>query len=478
MIRRSSIITLIILTSFVIPAGTMGQNPPVYTVARVSFNSSAFNDISPVIVEDGLVFCSDRRFSGIMDRTSFDGRRLFNIYMAERKDAADWKKPGEIKSERSKFFNNGPLCFAPDGKTVYFTSEIETGQITRRRDFVNRSGIFIADRAGMELTSIRPFKYNNSEYDIGQPSISSDGRFLFFASDMPGGHGRSDIYYCELINGEWGSPVNIGPEINSPSLENYPFIHSSGRLYFTSNRPGGPGGMDVYYSIMSNGKWEPPVLLPEPVNSSSDDFAFVAYTDLQSGFFSSNRRRTDDIYEFKSAIIRKASCDSLLINNYCYEFLEVNAVKFDTMPFRYEWKFGDGHRCIGPVVEHCYAGPGTYLVQLDVVNLVTNEVLYNEKSDILEVTDYEQPYISGSDSAFPGQELHFSADSTNLPGWDIEQFYWNFGDETVAIGKEVDKTYLKPGTFNIQLIVSTKPEPGGIVREACVCKNIIITPLP
>jgi len=119
-----------------------------------------------------------------------------------------------------------------------------------------------------------------------------------------------------------------------------------------------------------------------------------------------------------------------------------------------------------------------YLVQLDVVNLVTNEVLYNEKSDILEVTDYEQPYISGSDSAFPGQELHFSADSTNLPGWDIEQFYWNFGDETVAIGKEVDKTYLKPGTFNIQLIVSTKPEPGGIVREACVCKNIIITPLP
>ncbi len=125
---------------------------------------------------------------------------------------------------------------------------------------------------------------------------------------------------------------------------------------------------------MSNGKWEAPILLPEPINSTSDDFALVAETDLQKGYFSSNRRNEDDIYEFASTIIRKASCDTLVENNYCYRFFEENAVKYDTLPFRYEWNFGDGDTAAGPVVEHCFKGPGTYTVQLDVVNLITKEV--------------------------------------------------------------------------------------------------------
>jgi PKD repeat protein len=159
--------------------------------------------------------------------------------------------------------------------------------------------------------------------------------------------------------------------------------------------------------------------------------------------------------------------------------VEENAVKFDTLPFRYEWKFGDGSpKGIGPVVIHCYGGPGAYLVQLDVVNLITKEVLYNEKTYNLEILDVEQPYISGPDNGTEGQSLLFNADSTNLPGWNITRYYWNFGDETIAIGKEVDKIYLRPGNYSIQLIVTAEPEPGGIIREACVCKNIIIARQP
>jgi hypothetical protein len=121
-------------------------------------------------------------------------------------------------------------------------------------------------------------------------------------------------------------------------------MHPSGRLYFTSDRPGGFGKLDVYYTSLNNGSWEDPVLLPEPINSTSDDFAFVAEPDLQNGYFASNRRNEDDIYKFTSTIIRKASCDTLEENNYCYRFFEENAVKQDTVPFRYEWKFGDGNQ--------------------------------------------------------------------------------------------------------------------------------------
>jgi hypothetical protein len=454
------------------------QNPSIYEIKRMSFNSNVFSEISPVIVKDGIIFCSNRRFSTLKDRTAFDGHRLYNIYLAEKKDTSDWNGPREIKSERSSLFNNGPLSIGPDGKTVYFTSEVETGKASRKRNFKNHNGIFIASLSGNKLESIQPFKYNNPGYEVAQPSISRDGKYLFFASDMPGGQGGSDLYYCELINGEWAPPVNMGPKVNSPGIENYPCMHPSGRLYFTSNRPGGIGNLDIYFTVLTYGVWDDPVRLPEPINSPSDDFAFVAQDNLQTGYFSSNRSNSDDIYQFASTIIRKTSCDTLVENSYCFRFVEENAVKFDTMPFRYEWKFGDGNKADGIVVEHCYQNPGKYLVQLDVVNLITKEVMHNQKSDTLVITEIEQPYISAPDRVNMGQKVALSADSTNLPGWKIGQYYWNFGDESIAIGKEVEKTYLKAGTYNIQLIVTTEPEPGGSVREACISKNIIVMRKP
>jgi hypothetical protein len=444
----------------------------------MSFNKEAFSDISPVIVKDGIIFCSNRRFSALKDRTSYDGRRLYNIYQVERKDTSEWSNPKEILSERSSKFNNGALCIAPDGKTVYFTSDVETGNAAKKKNYKNHNGIFIADRSGTDLISIRPFKYNNAAYNVAMPSVSSDGKFLFFSSDMPGGQGGSDLYVCKLINGEWGEPQNLGAKVNSPESENYPYMHTSGRLYFTSTRPGGLGGMDIYYTSLTSGKWDDPVRLPDPINSASDDFAFVAQDDLQTGYFASNRIKSDDIYEFKSLIIRKPSCDTLVENSYCFQFVEENAIKVDTLPFRYEWKFGDGTKANGIVVEHCYEKPGTYIVQLDVVNLITKEVLRNQKSDTLVITEIVQPYITVVDKTDMGQKINLSANKTNLPGWNINSYYWNFGDESIGTGKEIDHTWLKAGTYTIQLIVTTEAESGGSVREACISKNIIVIPKP
>ena len=478
MVKSTINIIAIILTLMAAVAQTSAQQPTMYNVKKMPFNTNFFNDISPVIVSDGIIFCSDKRFSIIKDRTSYDGRRLYNFYLAERIDTSGWRDIREIKSPRSSKFNNGPFCFAPDGKTIYFTSEVETGKIASKKNFRNHSGIFIAELSGTELTGIRPFRHNNSSYDVGQPSVSSDGKYLYFASTMPGGQGGSDIYYCEFINSEWSAPVNMGPLVNSSSSENYPYIHPGGKLYFTSNRNGGIGKMDVYSTTLYEGKWDKPVLLPEPINSPADDFALVAETNMQKGYFSSNRNSDDDIYSFSSTIRRLDACDTLVENSYCYRFTEENAVKLDTTPFRYEWKFGDGTRAVGAVVEHCYEGPGAYLVQLDVVNLITKEVLYNEKSDSLIITDIEQPYISAPEEVEAGTMIRLNADKTNLPGWNISQYYWNFGDETIQIGREVDKSYLKPGIYNIQLIVTEEAVPGGMARETCICKNITISRQP
>lgn len=458
------------------PKEAIAQEVPVFKIDKLSVNDNMFSEISPVIVKDGILFCSDRRFSSVTDRTTFEGQRIYNLYISEKRDSIHWSKPRMLSSERSTRFNNGPLSIAADGKTVYFTSEVETGKAAKKRNFKNHSGIFIGELSGTELLSLQPFRYNNISYEVANPSISHDGKFLFFASDKPGGYGKSDIYYCEFINNEWSAPVNLGPKINTPGVENFPYMHPSGKLYFTSDRPGGFGRLDVYSTSFYNGKWEDPVLLPEPINSSSDDFALVASEDLQTGYFASNRSNNDDIFRFSSTIIRKASCSELVENSFCYQFMEENAVKYDTLPFRYQWKFGDGSKADGAVVEHCYPGPGKYIVQLDVVNLVTKEVIYNEKTDTLTLENVEQPYITAPDESGQGKLIKMDSKNSNLPGWKIGRYYWNFGDETVATGAEVQKMYTRPGTYNIQLIVTIVAENGGTTREACVSKNIIITP--
>ncbi|HLN21181.1 MAG TPA: PKD domain-containing protein [Bacteroidales bacterium] len=475
MIKR---IFFILTLSIVLLPGLSAQTPALYEVSLMSFNRNDFSDISPVIFKDGILFCSDRRFSSVVDRTSYDGRRLYNFYVTRAKDSTKWEAPEIVDSERKTLFNNGPMSIAPDGKTVYFTSEVETGRAAVRKKFRNRNGIFIGELSGTQITGIKPFRYNSPDYETGHPSISRDGKYLYFASDMPGGSGGSDIWYCENVNGEWSKPVNMGNRVNTSSKENYPYMHPSGKLYFASDRPGGKGRLDVYATTLFNGVWDTPADLPDPINSSSDDFALVASDNLQDGYFSSNRKASDDIFSFRSTIIRKLSCDELVENSFCYRFTEENAVKFDTLPFRYQWKFGDGEAMSGAIVEHCYKDPGVYVVQLDVVNLVTGEILYNEKTDTLIIEKAVQPYISCPDIANAGDIIRLDASETNLPGWDIDRYYWNFGDETVSTGEKVNKSFNRPGTYNIQLIVSSARSPEGTVMESCVSKNITVITAP
>jgi hypothetical protein len=453
---------------------------PLFEVKSLSLNLANSSQIAPVLYKDGIIFCSDRRISSVKQTTTYNDDHLYNIFIAERKDTARWSVPQEIKVTSASILYGGPLCIAPDGKTVYFTSAVLSGKAARNRNVKNPLGIFMGELSGTDIINVIPFEYNDplNTYNVGHPSISRDGKYLFFASDKAGGQGGSDLYYCELINSKWSAPVNLGSKVNSSSKEDYPYMHPTGRLYFSSDRLGGLGGLDIFYTTLSMGSWQDPVALPPQINSASDDFAFVAEDNLQTGYFTSTRNRNnDEIFKFSSNIIRKVNCDSLQENNYCYEFFDsnaVNMVKSDTakFPFIYTWYFGDGAIAEGVHTEHCYLIPGRYEVRLDVLNTITKKVKKDEKIIPVEVREIEQPYISAPGTWTTGKQLKLNADSTNLPGWDIRLYYWNFGDETVAIGKEVNKTFLKPGSYDIQLIVTSNPGADGIIKEKCVLKNI------
>lgn len=469
----------ILAMAFIWQISPVPAQPSVYQTKRMPFNSPVFNDIAPVIVKNGVLFCSDRRNNSAANVTTFEDERLYNLYFAERRDSSRWKQPVAVKTAGSDLLLYGPVTVAADGKTIYFTSNVISGKAAKKRNVKNRLGIFSGTLEGNILSNVKPFDYNSTEYSVAHPSVSRDGKYLFFASDMPGGQGGSDIYYCEFVNNAWSSPKNLGSKVNSPAKENYPFIHPSGRLYFSSDRPAevpGLGGMNIYYTSLVFGEWDDPLLMPEPVNSASDDFAFVIADDLREGFFTRKSGRYDDIWMMSSAIIRKQECPPSVRETFCYEFFDENAVKFDTMPvpFKFRWSFGDGETGEGVTVQHCFKSPGTYVVRLDIINLLTNEVEQNQKSYTLEIERTEQAYISGPDKCFEGEKVVFDADSTWLPGWSINQFYWNFDDETIAIGTKVEKMFARPGNYNIQLIVNSAPDASGRTKETCVSKNVAV----
>lgn len=450
------------------------QENDIYRIEKVPVSSRIFNDMSPVLTKDGIVFCSDRRISAINDVRTFDRTLLYNIYYAARKDTMEWGRAKIFSNDLSPLANEGPFCFTPDGKEIYYTSNVKQGKEAKKEGVENNRGIFIAEKQGDRWTNIRPFKYNDPLWNVGHPFISHDGKYLFFASDIPGGQGGSDLWYCEWVNGEWTDPLNLGPEINSPGADLFPWFSPSGELFFASDRAGGVGGLDLYASTLRTGQWKKASLLPEPINSVADDFSYITEPGTPDGFFTSNRGRTDDIYRFTSLIIRKNNCDQQVEDQYCYEFYEENAQKFDSMPFEYEWGFDDGSRGTGVTIEHCFEEPGVYIVKLNVIDKVTGEVKYNDKSYLLEIVKTRQAYIDSPDTCIVGQRTIFDAGNTYLPGWDINKYYWNFDDGTIATGEKADKVFTSPGTYAVQLIVTAEPDQDGNISEACVSKYVVV----
>jgi len=478
MMRRYLVyISVLLLTLSVFSLRLNGQAKGSFEVQHVSSLSSGSDDFAPIVTDDGIIFCSNRKTNPFLTKKNTEGVRLYDLYFAPFNADGELSKPSRLASTLGKDANIGPASISPDGNTLYFTRNLVPGKNLKKRDS-NKLGIFIAKRSGSQWSDIQPFEYNDPAFNISYPFISADGRYLFFCSDMPGGSGSYDIYMCENIDGRWSKPVNLGSNVNSSGAEIHPFLHSSGRLYFASDRPGGMGGLDIMFSTLSFGTWSKPVRLDDPINSEDDDFAFYAVPGGFEGYFSSNRRKyNDDIFRFASTIIRWSVCDTLQGNSYCYEFVDEKALLLDTldMQSRWEWNFGDGGRAAGIIAEHCYDGPGVYDVSLDIVNLVTGRVEKRQASYELEILDIEQPVIDAPDTVAAGETIMLNARETYLPGMTIARYYWNFGDDTVSEGIEVSKTFQLPGRYNIQLIVTSERDQSGVVREVCVCRDIEVT---
>lgn len=264
-------------------------------------------DFSPMYYGDGIVFVSSRgkRSKGGTDRWINDN--FMELFYAEKGDDGRLGKPRIFATELNTKYHEGPVSFSADQKRIYFTrNNYNYGKRGKSSDGVTKLEIYSARKVGRWI-EVKPFEHGDEEYDICHPALAPDGQSLIFASDKPGGYGGLDLYICKWQGSSWAEPENMGPEVNSPGNEVFPFLHANGTLYFASDGWGGLGRMDIFLSqpIDPNAdslQWSPAFNLGAPFNTQYDDFGFIIDLNEQSGYFSSNRqggKGLDDIYSFE-----------------------------------------------------------------------------------------------------------------------------------------------------------------------------------
>ncbi len=267
-------------------------------IIKTAVVSSDKADFGAVLNNDNTVYFSSAR-NDSKKNYGWNNEPYLDLYKSTLNDNGSISEAMPVAELNSKF-HDGTISVTADGEVAYFSSEsfkdnaYEKIKVAKAK--VSRIYLYKAVKLGDTWTNVTLLPFNSKEYSTGNPSISRDGKTLYFASDRPGSIGAEDIWRVAVnSDGSYGEPENLGASVNSEGSENFPFIADDNKtLYFSSRGKQGLGGFDVFRSdLVIN---EKAANLGKPVNSEKDDFGYTYNTNKNVGFFASNRNGNDDIF--------------------------------------------------------------------------------------------------------------------------------------------------------------------------------------
>lgn len=269
-----------------------------YIVKEAKIFNSRRSDFAPMYLDknfDQLYFTSSNEKAAGTSKSEITGLKKNDIFVSRKNEKGEWQRPEPVEGELNTEFDEGIVSFSPDGQTMYLTKA--------RREPAAATSVEIFTSKRSEATWSAPVKYeilNDTISAVGHPAVSADGKYLYFSSDMPGGYGGKDIWRINLLD-KVGSLENLGPQINTPGDEMFPYSRTDSLLYFSSDGHPGFGGLDLFKAHLdaTGSRWSVENM-GKPINSQSDDFG-ITFGEGESGFFSSGRndaRGYDHIYSF------------------------------------------------------------------------------------------------------------------------------------------------------------------------------------
>ncbi len=316
------------------------RDSAMYRVDYLPLNSRQA-DFSPMYYKGGLVFVSARNETGIVKRVfnwnqtpfldlffapdtaalrgvrdtyrrssagALGGAAEGNNSMSEAAVATEDMPMPVTKVERfsrtiNTKYHEGPATFFKDMSKLVFTRNNYNGKAKKSTAGVNMLKLYFAEQKTRDWGNVKELPFNSNDYSCGHPALAPDDSKLYFVSDMPGGYGGTDVYVVDYNNGEWGTPINLGKEINTEGNEMFPYVDSEGNIYFASDGHEGLGGLDIFYAELKDGiAYKGVQNMGAPINSEKDDFGLITDKERNTGFFSSNRLKgvsDDNIYSFK-----------------------------------------------------------------------------------------------------------------------------------------------------------------------------------
>lgn len=274
-----------------------GQNDYVITNKTGQYQQSVF---SANYFQGGLMVTAENLDGR---KNEWTGRGYTKLFLTD----PDCSKLVPFAPELMSDFNDGPAVLSQDGETIYFTT-INKKSVQEQDVNTSKLQISAATKTGSKWQEAGLFNFNDKRYNVAHPALSSDGHLMVFSSDKPGGKGGMDLYYCsKKSDGLWSDPVNLD-EFNTTENEIFPSFDASGNLYFASNGLPGLGGLDLFVSKKEGGSFGAPVNMKAPINSSYDDFSVLTDADQESGYISTNRfgtPETDDLAHFSRRVIEQ-----------------------------------------------------------------------------------------------------------------------------------------------------------------------------
>jgi len=307
----------VLLAIFMLSVGyTFAQDTERYTIKNLEVNNELSNFGTSYYGKDKVIYASPTKASRVIKNVWQPNEQPYlDLYIGDVSEDGEITNAKKLNKKVNTKYHEADVVYTNDLQTVYFTRDNYYDKDLRKDgEGMTNLAMFKADVvAPGEWANVVEMPFNNPNYSVGHPALSPDNKTLYFVSDIPGGYGQTDIFKVSVNgDGTYGSPVNLGAQVNTAGREMFPFMADNNVLYYSSDRAGGMGNLDIY-AVRLDGK-SAPINLGMPINSFNDDFAFLKNRGDDYGYFSSNRsggKGDDDIYYFKELSPLPMPCNQL-----------------------------------------------------------------------------------------------------------------------------------------------------------------------
>ncbi|WP_179317056.1 OmpA family protein [Winogradskyella undariae] len=284
-----------------------GVNDKLFELNKITVNTD-YSDFGPTFYGDKIVFASSDKsansFEGkSVDLSGWDKQPFLDLYEVVVDEDMNLKEVELLKGDVNTKYHESTAVFSKDGNTMYFTrNNFLNGKKKRDKDFVIRLKVYKATKNGDTWGDVTELPFNDDNYSVGHPALNPEEDRLYFASDMPGTLGMSDLWYVDILgSNNYSEPINMGAEVNTVARETFPFVSVENNLYFSSDGHNGLGGLDIFITKLKEDGYGEIVTFGAPINSMKDDFSFII-KEGRIGYFTSNRdgeegSKGDDIYQ-------------------------------------------------------------------------------------------------------------------------------------------------------------------------------------